>query len=80
MIVHEATYEKVEASGSINTSLLDTRLGDMEKRLTEKMDSLDTVQIAEPTHVVYPNLIDTLEEPNVMMSNQFFSWSVFVCA
>jgi hypothetical protein len=52
----------------------------MEKRLTETMDSLDTVKIAEPTHVVHPNLIDALEELIVVMSNQFFSWPVLVCA
>lgn len=36
MIVHEALSKKVEASGSINTSLFSKRLGDMEKGLTEK--------------------------------------------
>mgnify|MGYP006157755839 CR=1 FL=1 len=70
-IIHEAIDEKVEASGGINTSMLDKRLGNMEKRLAEKMDSLD-VQ-AEPTHVVctIPNLIDALEKPVVATGNQF---------
>ena len=49
-IIHVAIDEKVEASGVINTSMLDKRLGDMEKRLVEKMDSLD-IQ-AEPTRAV----------------------------
>ena len=68
IIVHEAIDKKVEVSGSINTSLLDEWLGDMDKRLTEKINSLD-VQSAEST--VHPHLIDALEEPVVMMSNQF---------
>ena len=70
-IIHEAIDEKVEASGGINTSMLDKKLGDMEKRLAEKMDSLD-VQ-AEPTRVVRtnPNLIDASEEPVVATGNQF---------
>ena len=67
-IVHEAIDEKAEASGAIITSLLDKRLGDMEKRLTEKMGSLD-VQTADST--VHPQFIDASEEPVFVMSNQF---------
>jgi hypothetical protein len=57
-----------EASGGIITSLLEKWLGDMEKRPTEKMESLD-VQTAEST--LHHRLIDALEEPVVAMSNQF---------
>ena len=69
-IVHEVINEKVEASGGINTSMLDKRLGDMKRRLAEKMDSLDVH--AEPTRVVCtnPNLIDASEEPVVATGNQ----------
>ena len=81
--VHEAIDERIEASGGINTSLLDKRLGEMEKRLAEKMDSLD-VQ-AEPTHVVRPdpNLVDASEEPVVatfvIVASIAVCWSHFVC-
>ncbi len=54
-LIHEAIDEKVEASGGINTAVLDKRLGEMEKRLTEKKDTLDCVQTADPTCVFHPS-------------------------
>ena len=70
MIVHKAIDKKVETNGSI-ISLLDKRLGDMEKRLTEKMNSLDTVQMAEPARVGCTNLFDASQKPVIMMHHQF---------
>ena len=58
----------------INTALLDKRLGDMEKRLSEKMDTLENFQSFEPlTRVpLRPNLVDASDEPIVATCNQFF--------
>ena len=81
-IIHEAIDEKVESSGGINTALLDKRLGDMEKRLSEKMDTLENFQSVKPLTCVplRPNLVDASEEPIVATCNQFFlSGSVLVC-
>jgi hypothetical protein len=74
--VHAEIVKKVEASGGINTSLLVKRLGDMEKRLTEKMDSLD-LQTAKS--FVYPHLIDSLEGLVVAMRNQFCYRGLYWC-
>ena len=70
-LIHEAIDKKVEASRGINTAPLDKRLGETEKRLTEKMDTLDSVQTADLTCVFRPNLISASDEPVVAMSNQF---------
>ena len=66
--------EEVERSGGINTALLDKRLGDMEKRLTKKMDTLNHLQSVESLKSVpfCPNLVDASEEPVVATCNQFF--------
>ena len=81
-IVHEAIDEKVESSGGINVALLDKRLGDMEKRLSKKMDTLENFQSINPLTCVplCPNLVDASEQPIVATCNQFFSWLVLVCA
>ena len=73
-IFHEAIDKKVEAGGGINTSLLDKKLGDMEKKLTEKMDSLD---VQKAKSIVHPRLIDA---PIITMSNQFCYCDQYWCA
>ena len=80
-IIHEAIDEKVESSGGINTALLDKRLGDMEQRLLEKMDTLENFQSVKPLTCVplRPNLVDASEEPIVATCNQFFYRGRFWC-
>ena len=60
----------------IHANHVDCRTSVMEKRLTEKMDSLD-VQTAES--IVCPHLIDALEEPIITMSNQFCYCDQYWC-
>ena len=78
-LIHEAIDKKVEASRGINTAPLDKRLGETEKRLTEKMDTLDSVQTADPTCVFHPNLISASEEPVVTISNQLCYCGKYWC-
>ena len=55
----------------INTALFNKRLGDIEKRLMEKLDTLAHVQVEPLTHVVVShNLADALEEPGFLMCHQ----------
>ena len=72
-IIHEAIDEKVESSGGNNTALLDKRLGELEKRLVEKLDTLEKFQSVKSLTSVpmCPNFVDALEEPIVAMCNQF---------
>ena len=81
-IVNEAIDEKVEASGGINTALLDKRLDVMDKGLTEKMDTLDYLQLVKSLKLVpfCPDLVDLSEEPVVATCNHFLLWLVLVCA
>ena len=60
----------------------DKRLGDMEKRLMEKMDTLDHFQSVKTLKSVVfcPNLVDASEEPVVTTCNQLFNVAGFgVC-
>ena len=80
-IVHEAIDEKIESSGGINTALLHKRLGDLEKRLSEKMYTLENFQSVKPLTCVplCPNLVDAFEEPILARCNQFFYHRWFWC-
>ncbi len=81
-IVHESINEKIESS-SINTALLEKRLGDMEKRLSEEMDTLQNFQSVEPLTGVPLRPIpgDASKEPIVCyVQSIFLSGPVLVCA
>ena len=54
-IVHEVINEKVEASGGINISMMDKRLGNMEKKLADKMDSIDVQTESTCVHFSHQN-------------------------
>ena len=68
--ISQAIDDKVEDSGGINASILDSRILALEERLLTHLDQMGTITLPESR--VDENGIDAYSAPIVTKANQFF--------
>ena len=68
--ISQAIDDKVEESGGINASILDSRILALEERLVNRLDQMGTV--TAPENRVEVNGIDACSSPIIAKANEFF--------
>ncbi len=68
--ISQAIDDKVEDSGGINASILDSRVLALEERLVTRLDQMGTITLPESR--VDVNEIDACSAPIVAKANEFF--------
>jgi hypothetical protein len=75
--ISQAIDDKVEDSGGINASILDSRILALEERLVTRLDQMGTITLPESR--VDVNGIDACSAPIVAKANEFFYRSKYWC-